>query len=219
MKFTPSKLEDLLKENGIIHHYYCPYSPQQNSKVERKHRDLLNIARAIKLQAALPIRYWGFCILAATHILNRTYSKSLENKIPYEVLHNIKPDILLTKTIGCLCYYDNIKREHKFSTKSRRGDFLGYPQGTKGYTILDIEFQKLIVSRNVIFKKTVFSFKIIKEQSLKSNNNKSTFDNFILYLYKKNHNLHNQEINKSSDQIPNIKPISSNLLNNNSIYA
>ncbi|GJU48849.1 hypothetical protein Tco_1218404 [Tanacetum coccineum] len=43
------------------------------------------------------------------------------------------------------------------------GVLWGYPQGTKGYKIYDIEDRKIIVSRDVSFMENVFPFKNITE--------------------------------------------------------
>lgn len=46
-------------EMGIVHQTSCPYRPQQNARVERKHRHVLKISRALKLQFGLPVSFWG----------------------------------------------------------------------------------------------------------------------------------------------------------------
>ncbi|XP_021756062.1 uncharacterized protein LOC110721222 [Chenopodium quinoa] len=59
-------------------------TPQQNAVVERKHRHLLEIARALYFQSNVPEFLWGECLLAATHLINRMPLSSIGFLSPYE---------------------------------------------------------------------------------------------------------------------------------------
>ncbi|KAD2804249.1 hypothetical protein E3N88_37626 [Mikania micrantha] len=146
-------------KHGIVLETTCPHTPQQNGVVERKHRHVLEMARAIRFEANLPIKFWGECILTATYIINRIPSNVLNNKTPYEILLEKPPDYDHMRVFGCLAYYWNYDTKgDKFEPRGRPGVFLGYPCGTKGYRIYDFDLKKLVISRHVRFVEDVFPY-------------------------------------------------------------
>lgn len=50
-------LQTQFHERGIVFQTSCIGTPQQNGRVERKHRHILNVARALRFQGNLPISF------------------------------------------------------------------------------------------------------------------------------------------------------------------
>ncbi|RDY05339.1 hypothetical protein CR513_10838, partial [Mucuna pruriens] len=63
----------------------------RNGRVERKHRHILNVARALHFQANLPIEFWDECVLIVVYLINCTPSIIHKGKTPYEILFGQTP--------------------------------------------------------------------------------------------------------------------------------
>lgn len=135
------------------------YTPKQNGKVERKHRHLLNSARALWFHAHLPLQFWGDCLLTPTYLINRTPTYVLNKKTPYEILFQTPPAYDHLRVFGSLCFTTALPQSSdKFAPRAIKGVFLGYPYGKKGYKILNLDTRKVFVSRDVKFYEHVFPF-------------------------------------------------------------
>lgn len=134
--------------------------PQQNGLVERKHRHILNIARAIKFQASIPDPYWGDCVILihAAYLINGIPTPLLNNQTPFEVIFHKSPSFDHIRIFGWLCYASNLKPTDKFDVRANPCVFLGYPLHQKGYKLLDITTNQFVVSRDVIFHEEIFHF-------------------------------------------------------------
>jgi len=162
-------LKSYFAESGIMHQTSCVYTPQQNGRVERKHRHILNIARSLLFQAALPIKFWGESVLTAAYLINRTPTPILDGKTPYEILYSQPPTYDHLRVFGSLCFAKkHAARSDKFQERGRQGIFVGYPHGQKGWRVYDIESHEFFVSRDVIFQENNFPFANIKDQVTES---------------------------------------------------
>lgn len=57
LEFTSNSMKQYYVDNGILHQTILVDTPRQNSRVERKHRHILNVARALLFQACLLIEF------------------------------------------------------------------------------------------------------------------------------------------------------------------
>ncbi|KAI9162373.1 hypothetical protein LWI28_026651 [Acer negundo] len=124
-------LRSFFQDRGVIFQHSCVYTPQQNGVVERKHRHILQVARALQFQAHLPTQFWGECALTAVHIINRLPSPVLSFKTPFELLYSKPPSFSHLRVFGCLAYATNVRVSHKFDHRSIPSIFIGYPIGQK----------------------------------------------------------------------------------------
>lgn len=53
-EFLSSDCRRIFANNGILHHQFVLYIPQQNGQVEKKHRPLIETSRVIHLYSGLP---------------------------------------------------------------------------------------------------------------------------------------------------------------------
>lgn len=117
------------------------------------------MSRALRFHANLPKKFWGECILTATHIINKLPTRILGWKSPYEVLFHKPPSYEHLRVFGCLCFaYNMTINKDKFDSKSRECILIGYPYGQKAYKLYDLHTHTTFVSRDVVFFETKFPY-------------------------------------------------------------
>ena len=102
------------------------------------------------------IDFWGECVMASAYLINRTPSRLLEGKTPYELLYGRVPNLSFLRVFGCLCYAKKLNPRDKFDSRSRRCIFLGYPFRKKGWHLFDLETGDYFQSRDVQFFEDIF---------------------------------------------------------------
>ena len=155
-------MKELFLHRGIHHQTSCARTPQQNNVVERKHRHLLETARAIFLHSKVPDQFWGDSILCSAYLINRMPLSSIHNISPYEKVCHTKPSLDHLRTFGCLCFISTSKvHRSKFDPRAHPAVFLGYLVTQKGYKVLDMISHRILVTRDVTFYERHFPFHIL----------------------------------------------------------
>ena len=154
-EYLSNEMKDYCVQKGISYHLTVPRTPQLNGVSERMVRTITEKARAMISGASLEKHFWGEAILTATYLINLTPTKALNiNKTPYELWHSKKPQIKYLKVFGSTVYVHNKTRKTKFEEKSWKGILVGYEPN--GYKVWDVETEKFVVVRDVIFDETNF---------------------------------------------------------------
>lgn len=87
------------------------------------------------------------------HALNRSPTLAVSDKIPEEAWSGTKPGVSHFRIFGCISHVhvpDN--RRVKLENKSLKCIFFGVNEESKAYRLFDPISQRIIVSRDAIFK-------------------------------------------------------------------
>lgn len=103
-----------------------PYTPQQNGKVERKNRHVVEVGLSLLAHSSLPLSFWPYAFQSATYLINRLPTPILNGKSPYHMLYKSMPDYKLLRVFGCACFpFLRPYNAHKLIFRSTECIFLG----------------------------------------------------------------------------------------------
>nr|AAC62132.1 copia-like retroelement pol polyprotein [Arabidopsis thaliana] len=162
LEFCNHKFDEVCKKEGIVRHRTCTYTPQQNGVAERLNRTIMNKVRSMLSESGLDKKFWAKAASTAVYLINRSPSSSIENKIPEELWTSAVPNFSGLKRFGCVVYV--YSQEGKLDPRAKKGVFVGYPNGVKGFRVWMIEEERCSISRNVVFREDVM-YKDILNQS------------------------------------------------------
>ncbi|GMF38710.1 unnamed protein product [Phytophthora fragariaefolia] len=111
----------------IAQEFSTPHTPQQNGKVERSNRVVVEMARTMLKAAGMRKRFWSDAVLAAVYIQNRCPTKVLGGKTPTEVVTGRTPVLHKLRVFGCDSEVLLPKSQrHKLDAKTVKAIFIGY---------------------------------------------------------------------------------------------
>lgn len=148
--------QKLLKELGIFHTRSSAYTPQQNGRIEREMRTVVELARSAIHAQDLNENLWAEAVNYAVFTLNQTGTSSLKDKSPAELWFGCRVDVRKLRSFGCECYV--LIQDHKRAKtekKSQKGIFVGYDLDSPCYGIYLSEERDIICSDNVIFNEKI----------------------------------------------------------------
>jgi hypothetical protein len=149
---------EFCNQNGIIHNFSIPRTPQQNEVVERKNKTIQECARTMLCDSNLPKHFWAEAVNMACYVLNRVLLRPILKKTSYELFNGCIPKISYFKVFGCKCFILNTKDNlDKFDAKSDEGIFIGYSSSSKAYRVYNKRSLVIEESLHVLFNETLSS--------------------------------------------------------------
>lgn len=179
-----------LASHGIAHQISCPYTPQQNDLMERKHRHLKETTITLLSQASLPSQYWSFAIQTNVSRINLLPTATFGFLSPWYKLYGHHTDLTHLKVVGCACYpLLRPYTHHKLVNITKECLFLGYSIVSKRYLCLDLTTNHLYTSRHGLFNETKFPFPSFPSSNSKPSISQPSHDTWLsnlLYLHSTN---------------------------------
>ena len=128
----------------------------------------MSSARALLFQGNCPKFYWSEAVATATHLINRTPSKTLNLKAPIDLLSSEYLSLCLktnlsAKIFGCIVYV-HLHHTGKLDHRAIKCIFLGYSTTQKGYKCYHPSSRKFFITADAKFD----DFKIFYDEASRS---------------------------------------------------
>ena len=151
-----ARSRDIFEQLGIFHERSVSYTPQQNGRIEREMRTIVEAARAEIYAKDLGISLWAEALNYSVFTINQTGTSSVTGKSPADLWFGRRVSLHYMKSFGCEYYMmipDHQRR--KMNEKSKKGIFVGYDIEEHGYRIYFPDQRQVEVSCNVLFDEKI----------------------------------------------------------------
>lgn len=190
LEFVNQEVTKLMKEYGISHQNSVVYCPEQNGKIERENRTVVEAARTMLHAAKFELKFWAEAVNTAVYILNCSGTSSIKNQSPYEIWYNKRPDIQEFHIFGEKVYVKLPENKvKKLDLKGEIGYFVGYGDTVKGNRVWIPEEDDIFVRKHIIYTGKLM-------ESTKENQNQA-----LLYLpEEENKQFKNSQAERKDDE-------------------
>ena len=89
---------------GIEQLFTNSYSPEENCIAEKPNYMIMNKVRCLLEDTGMDKQYWGEALNYVVYTENRSPTKALGGKTPFEVLHGRRPNIGHLRPFGCTAF-------------------------------------------------------------------------------------------------------------------
>jgi hypothetical protein len=105
---------------------------------------------------SLPQRLWAEALNYEKYIQNRSPHRSFKDNTPYEAWRGLKPKVNHFLIFGSRAWAQiTYEKRKELDPQSTECIFVGYPDDVKGYRLIDLSSDQLIIERSVQFEESV----------------------------------------------------------------
>lgn len=148
-------------ESMIVQEFSAPYAPQQNGKVERSNRVIVEMARSMLQTASMTHMFWSDAVVAAAYVRNRCLTVALDGLTPIEAVTGCPPVLTGMKVFGSYVHVLLPEGErNKLDSRTVRGRFIGYGKGGQSRFWVPSgagACGRVMVSRDAVFSENISS--------------------------------------------------------------
>jgi transposase InsO family protein len=123
-----------LHDHGTTQKLTAHDTPEHNGVAERLNGILLEKVRAMLHASGLPKFLWSEAVRHAVWLKNRTSTKALDGRTPFEALTGQKPDLSNLHLWGCQVWVHDASNS-KLESRAKAGNWVGY-EGNRSPSIL-----------------------------------------------------------------------------------
>jgi hypothetical protein len=152
-EFKSDEFDQYLKSRGTRRELTVHDTHEQVGVAERLNRTKVELARAMLFDSKLPKYLWAEAMHHAIWIKNRSPTRALDGKTPYEARFRKKPNLANVAPFGTQVWV-KIHDAGKLEPRARPGYFVGYDDESTGYRIYFPDTRKVNPEREVIFNLT-----------------------------------------------------------------
>src|SRR5215469_12690134 len=156
-EYMSQEFDKYLANAGISRQHTVRNSPHQNGVAERFNRTLAQNTISMMSDAKLPLSFWGYTVLTAVYLRNRSPTSALDGKVPYTCFTGKVPDVSHLRVFGCTVYVHVQKDQRSnLGAHTQKCVFIGYPAGYKGWQFYNPLTRKTLISDSVTFDERAF---------------------------------------------------------------
>ena len=159
-EFLSPEFRDHLNSKGTKYELTVHDTHEQLGVAERANRTVLELARAMLLDAGLPRFLWDEAVRHAFWIKNRSPTRALNGRTPYEAKYRKVPDMSKVVPFGTRTWV-KIVDAGKLDPRAKLGFFVGFDHESTGYRIFYADKRRVNVEREVAFHRVGMDASVI----------------------------------------------------------